>query len=449
MRKHSEELGEAPITTLLVKQSVPAMIGIIVMSIYAMVDTIFVGQYVGALAIGAITVVFPITFLISAIGGAIGIGGASVISRALGAGNRAKAHHTFGNMAVLNIGLSVSIMFLFASLNEEIIQFFGGKGDLLEPSLVYFNILIYAVPFQAWAMMANNVIRAEGQAKIAMVSMFVPAFTNLILDAVFIIWLEWGIAGAAWASVFAYIGGGLFTFGYFLFKFSEIRFTWSGLLLKWELVKEIAAIGGVSLARQGTISVLTIVLNNTLYSYGGELSISIYGILQRIMFVSNSPILGITQGFLPIAGFNYGAQLWDRVKSVTRLSIRYGTLIALGLFTLVLIFAPQLTRMFTTDPTLLETAPSAIRIAYLATPLLTIQLIGAAYYQAIGKALPALLLTLCKQGFFLIPLILLLPPFFGVNGVWMSFPIADTMTATVSYIFLKKATKDLRNKNRV
>jgi len=443
MSKNSKELGEEPIAKLLWKQSLPASIGILVMSLYTIIDTIFVGQYIGALAIGALTIVLPITFLVSVIGMSIGVGGASIISRALGAGDKDKADLSFGNMVLMCLSLSTLIIVLFSFFNTEIIEFFGGKDKLLEPSLLYFNVLVFGVPFQAWAMMSNNVIRAEGNAKMAMLTMLIPAVINILLDAIFIAYLGWGIEGAALASVIAYICSAVYTVYYFASKRTELKFQFKNLILRIPIVKEIFSIGGVTLARQGIISVLAVVLNNSLVRYGGEFSVAIYGILNRIMFIANFPVLGITQGFLPIAGYNFGASKLDRVKKVIEVSIKYGTILAFGLFVLVLIFAPQLTRLFTDNADLLTDAPYAIRVAFLATPFLTIQLIGSAYYQAIGKALPALFLSITKQGIFLIPLVLILPIFYGINGVWYSFPIADIMTAGVSFWFIRRARSRL------
>ena len=287
-------------------------------------------------------------------------------------------------------------------------------------------------------MMSNNVIRAEGRPKIAMTNMLVPAVSNLILDPILIVGFDMGIEGAAWATTISYIASALYSAWFFFFGGSELKIKWSDLLLKFELVKEIFAIGIVTFARQGTISLLTIVLNNSLFAYGGELSVSTYGIINRLMMFANFPVLGITQGFIPIAGFNYGAEKWQRVREVIRVAIRYGTGLALIIFSMLMIFTEPLVCVFTKDEELIRQCIPALRKVFLAMPLITVQLIGSAYFQAIGKAIPALLLTLTKQGFFLIPLILILPPFFQLEGIWFSFAIADVSAAAVTYWYLKK-----------
>ncbi|MEL7122668.1 MAG: MATE family efflux transporter, partial [Bacteroidota bacterium] len=281
-------------------------------------------------------------------------------------------------------------------------------------------------------------IRSEGASKVAMFTLIVPAVVNMILDPIFIVVLDWGIAGAAWATSFSYMASALFTLLYFFSGRSELKLKLQNLRLNFSIVKEINSIGIVTLARQGTISLLSIVLNNSLFIYGGEISVSIYGIINRVMMFANFPVLGVTQGYLPILGYNYGAQKWDRVKLVINTAMRSGTFIALGIFTCIMLFSNNIVSLFSNDQDLINQAAPALRKAFLATPLITVQLIGSAYFQAIGKPVPALLLTLTKQGFFLIPLILILPPIFGLDGIWYSFPIADVMAASITFLYLQK-----------
>lgn len=442
----SQELGTEKIGKLLVKMAVPASIGILVMSIYFIVDTIFVGRFVGSLGIAAITVVLPISFLIGSFGMAIGVGGSSVISRALGAEDKEKAWHTFGNMITITLVLAISLVILGFFVSDPVLSAFGAKGDIMDPAQRYFRIILLGIPCLAWMMMANNVMRAEGQPRFAMIAMVLPAIVNIILDPILIIGLDWGLEGAAWATTFSYYLSAGFSLWYFLLGPSELKVRARSFILQLPLVKEIAAIGGVTLARQGAVSLLTIVLNNSLFQYGDELAIAVWGIINRTMMFANFPVLGVTQGFVPIAGFNYGAKHWDRVKEVINTAIRSGTFIAIGLFTIILLFSSNITALFTTDPELIRRTPSALTIVFLATPLITVQLVGAAYFQAIGKALPALFLTLTKQGFFLIPLVLILPLFFGLKGVWYSFPIADVLAATVTYTYLQREIRRDLNK---
>jgi len=443
MNNRSERLGSAPIPKLLLEQAVPASIGILVLSIYGIVDTIFVGQFVGPLAIGATTVVFPITLLIGSIGMAIGIGGASIISRALGAGDSEKAQLTFSNQAILTLSLAGFMVLLSSFFIEEILTVFGAQGQLMPMSMAFFKIIIFGIPFLAWGMMSNHVIRSEGRAKMAMLTMLIPAIANIILVPIFIVGLDMGIEGAAWATTLSYIGGALYSGWYFIKGKSELKLAVKNLKLNFPIVKEIFSIGIVTFARQGTIALLFVVLNQALFKHGGELAISTYGIVNRVMLIANFPILGLTQGFLPIAGYNFGAKNFDRVKSVIKSATFYGTCVAVGMFAIIMTFTPSIISIFTKDESLLRETRDAVRIVFLATPTLCVQLIGAAYYQAIGKAIPALLLTLTKQGFCLIPFLLILPPIFGLKGIWYAFPIADVITAIIVFWYLRIGMKKL------
>ncbi len=443
MSTHSEELGTAPVPALLRKQAIPAAIGILTLSVNGIIDNIFVGQYIGSLAIGAITVVLPITFLIAAIGMAIGVGGASVISRALGAGEKEKAFRTFGNQFTLTILLSVIFVVLGYIFHNEVLAIFGGRGDVLPLAHIYYHCLLPGVPFLALVMMLNNVIRAEGEPRQAMITMIIPAIVNIVLDIILIIILDMGMLGAGIATMLAYVASCLYALFFIFSGKSEMRIHTKYLKLEIPVIKDIMSIGSVTLARQGVVSGLAIILNNALFAYGGEQALSVWGIINRMIMFANFPVFGVTQGFLPIAGFNYGARKFDRVKEVINVSIKYGTVLALGIFALIMIAAPWIISIFTNESAVIEPAVPALRWVFLATPTLTLQLIGAAYYQALGKARPALLLTLTKQAFFLMPLLLILPTYFGLLGIWISFPIADALTAIVNFIALKRGTAQM------
>jgi putative MATE family efflux protein len=435
--KKREIFGTQSLGKLLRDQAIPASAGILVMSIYGIVDTIFVGLWVGSLGIAAITVVQPITFLIASIGMAIGIGGASIISRAFGENNDEKAFLTFGNQ----VGLTLLIGAIFVAFGfvfiDQILSLFGGRGNVLEPAKNYFRIVLLGVPFLGWAMMSNNVIRAEGFPRIAMLTIMIPALVNIILDPIFIIWLDMGLEGAAWATTISYIASAIFATWFFLKGDSQLKLSRTYLKADLPIIREIGALGSVTFARQGTISLLSIVLNNSLYVYGGEIGLSVYGIISRLLMFANFPVLGITQGFVPIVGYNFGAKLMSRVKKLIRLSMISATLISLGIFTVIMIFTPHIVAVFTNDSELIQRTTPALRAVFLATPLLAINLLGSAYFQAIGMARPAFILSLSKQGFLLIPLIFLMPLQFGIYGIWYSFPIADLGAAiiTAGYFF--------------
>lgn len=433
----SEELGTQDIKKLLIKQAVPSSIGILFMSVNILIDTIFVGRWIGSIAIAALTVVLPITFLISSLGMAIGVGGGSVLSRALGSNNKEKAKHVFGNQIMMTFLLS-TIFALFGLLfSDQMLLLFGAKGAIMKPAKEFFLPIILCVPFLALCMMGNNIIRAEGKAKFAMVAMIIPAIANILLDILFIKLMNMGIFGAALATSISYFMCFLFVLWFFVSK-SELKLQAKHFSLQVPIVKEITELSFVTFSRQGVVSILSIILNHTLYTYGGEHSIAVYGIISRMLMFALFPILGITQGFLPISGYNYGAKNYERVRESIILSIKYAAILATIIFVLILFFAPSIVSVFTTDPKVIAETPEALRWVFAASPIIAIQLIGAAYFQAAGKAKKALLLTLTKQGFFLIPLVLLLPNFLGIFGVWIAFPIADVLSTLITGYFLKK-----------
>jgi|TARA_B110000908_G_scaffold155778_1_gene194293 putative MATE family efflux protein len=438
MNTLANELGTKKISKLLIKQAVPATIGILVMSLNMIVDTIFVGQWIGVLAIAAITVVLPIVFLISSIGMGIGIGGSSIISRALGANNTEKAFLSFGNQISLTVILALLFVIIGNIFSVPILNLFGAKGTILPIASEYFGVIIYGVPFLAFAMMGTPTMRAEGKPKFAMYAMMVPAVLNVFLDVIFIKVFDWGMWGAGLATSLSYASCGLYILYFFFSSKSELKIIPKNFKLDFNIVTEIAKLGGVTVVRQGAISILMIVLNYSLYKYGGEISIAVYGIINRVMMFALSPVLGVTQGFLPVAGFNIGANNNARVKETIKKSIYFGSILGTFIFIAIVIFKEEIIWVFTNDATLLTQTPNAMLIAFLVTPIVTLQLIGSAYFQAAGKAMPALVLTLLKQGVFLIPLAYILPIYYGVNGVWWSFPISDTLATIITVWVLKR-----------
>ena len=449
----SEKLGTEPIGRLLIKQAVPASIGILVMSLNILVDSIFVGNWIGSIAIAAINVVLPVSFFIGALGMAIGIGGSSIISRALGSGQEKKAVATFGNQITLTVLVTVVMVALGLYFVDDLIPAFGGKGRIFEPAKIYYTIVLYGIPFLALCVMGNTVIRAEGKPKFAMIAMIIPSVGNLVMDYVFIYILDWGMEGAAWATTIGYILCFSYVLYFFLSKNSELKPTWQCFALKPTIVKEIGSLGFVTLSRQATTSIVYLLMNNILYNLGGEPMVAVYAIIGRMLMFALFPVFGVTQGFLPIAGFNYGAGKYTRVRKTINTAILYASVLATIVFVGLFIFPAEIASLFLsskegmsqleidTNTFVLENTPAAMRWVFAATPIIALQLIGAAYFQAIGKAVPALLLTLCRQGFFFIPLILVLPSYIGELGVWISFPIADVLATIVTGLYLRKEVR--------
>ncbi|WP_149273989.1 MATE family efflux transporter [Pareuzebyella sediminis] len=449
----ADQLGSEPIGRLLVRQAVPASIGILVMSLNILVDSIFVGNWIGSIAIAAINVVLPVSFFIGALGMAIGIGGSSIISRALGADNYPRAIKTFGNQITLTLVITISMVALGLYYIDSLIPAFGGKGAIFSPAKIYYTIVLYGIPFLALCMMGNTVIRAEGKPKFAMVAMIIPSVSNLLMDYIFIYVFDWGMQGAAWATTIGYVCCFAYILYFFLSSNSELRLSPNCFRLDPKILKEIGSLGFVTLSRQATTSVVYLLMNNILFGLGGEAMVAVYAIIGRMLMFALFPVFGVTQGFLPIAGFNYGAKKYQRVRKVIYTAIFYASILATFVFIGLFIFPAEIAGLFlsskahmsevelATNAFVLEHTPTAMRWVFAATPIIALQLIGAAYFQAIGKAIPALLLTLSRQGFFFIPLILILPRYFDELGVWISFPIADVLATVVTGIYLRREVR--------
>lgn len=438
---NTQLLGTLPISKLLIQQAIPASIGILVMSLNILIDTIFVGQWIGSEAIAAINVVLPVSFFIAALGMAIGVGGASIISRSLGEKNIVKAEQTFGNQITLTFLITILVVIFGLFFVNQIIPIFGGKGSLFSFAKTYYVIVMYGVPVLAFCMMANNTIRAEGKPKNAMYAMLLPSISNLTLDYIFIKVFDMGMMGAAWATSLSYGVCATYIIYFFLSGQSILRPKLSNFFINYNTVLQITSLGSVTLVRQAMVSLTVLLVNNILFTIGGESSITVYAIISRMLMFATFPIFGITQGFLPIAGYNYGAKNWLRVRNIINTSILYSSVLATIVFLLIFFYSDFIPQIFSKDVIVSEQTPMALRYVFMALPIIGIQLIGAAYFQAIGKAKPALLLTLSRQGFFFIPLLFLLPPYIGIDGVWLSFPIADLLSTLVTIYFLNRSIR--------
>lgn len=447
--KTSDKLGTENIGKLLLQQSLPASIGFLVMSVYQLVDVWFVSRYAeGELAIAAITVVLPITFLISSFGMAVGVGGASVLARALGENKPEKAQKTFSNQILLTLGFVLFFVLIGYIFQTELLTLFGANEEIMPYAKKYFNILLLGLPFLGWAMMSNNTIRAEGKPKVAMLTMIIPAVSNIVLDYVLILQLDMGIEGAAWATTTGYMLSGLYTLWFFLSGRSELTLSKAGLKFDPPIVKEIASIGSITLLRQSMFSLLAIVLYGqldrwgqveyatTLGESGGSHAIAIYGLIRGFTLFVAFPIIGIMQGLMPIVSFNYGANNGTRVKEGVWLAIKATTVISILLLSIIVIFPTELISIFTEDKDLLAHTPRVLQLIFVSLPVMGIGFIGGAYFQAVGKPIPALVLTLARQGLFMIPLMFILAYFFGLDGVWASLPAGEILAGIWAAVWL-------------
>ena len=443
MNRSASEMGIEPIGKLLIKHAVPSSLGILVMSLNILIDTVLVGHWIGPNAIAAINIVLPVSFFVAAIGMSIGIGGGSIISRSLGNKNHDKANKTFGNQVSLTLISTIFFMSLGLYYTNDLIPLFGGKGELFDLAKIYYVIVMIGVPILGLCMMSNNTIRSEGKPKIAMYAMFIPSVSNLCLDYLFIYELGLGMYGAALATTLSYFICGIYILSFFFLKKSDLKLNISDLKFDTSIVKETVSLGFVTLSRQAAVSLTVLVVNNILFSLQGESMIAVYAIISRMLMFMLFPILGITQGFIPIAGYNFGAKNKDRVLNSVKKAIIYSTGMATVIFLFIYTFSDSVANAFTSDVNIINKTSDALILVFMATPIIGIQLIGSAYFQAIGRAFPALMLTLSRQVFFFIPLVFFLSKIYGVFGVWISFPLAEFLSTVLTGVYLNFELKKL------
>ena len=441
---HSSRLGTEPIGRLLVRMSAPAMVGMVVQALYNLTDTVFVGRGVGSLAIAGIAISFPVQILVMAVAQTFGIGAASIVSRSLGADDPERARKALGNLFSI-VALSSGLIAVLGSLYlDPLLRLFGATDTILPYGQDYLRVILFGTPFFLFAMATNAVVRAEGNARVAMGTMLISGLLNIVLDPLFIYGLHLGVGGAALATVLAQATTVVYLLYYFARR-STLRIAASDLRLVGSIVWESFTVGIGSGLRAAAGSFTTIILNNTLAIYGGDLAIAAFGVINRLIMFLFLPMFGIVQGMMPIVGFNYGAQQLDRARHAVRLSSILTTIMSLGTTAILIGFPGLLLRVFTNDQELVSMGVPAIRVIILAFPTVGVQVIAAGMYQALGRALPAMILALLRQVILLAPLILILPRFMGLSGVWTSFPIADGLAAVVTGLMLIPALRSLRN----
>lgn len=437
-------LGTESIGRLLLRMAAPATIAMGVNALYNLVDTIFIGRGVGALAIGGVGIAFPVQILVLAVALLVGLGSASVISRMMGRGEPERAARAVGNALVMVFILSGAIAVAGLLLMDPVLDLLGSTEELHGYAREYLSVILPGAPFLATAIAANHIIRSEGRAKTAMSIMLVGAILNIVLDPLFIFGLGLGVAGAALATIIAQFISFLFAMWFYFSGHSSLPLHLRHIRLHRDLVPEVAAVGLAGFVRQVGQSVFIVFVNNALRTFGDELAMSAFGVINKLLIFALMPLVGIAQGFQPIAGYNYGARNLTRVREAVRVANLTAAGVSFCYFAVVMFFPRTVFGIFTTDPALLDLGSRAMRIVLIAIPLLGMQIIGAVFFQAVGKALPGLLLSMLRQIILLIPLVLILPRIFGVTGVWAAFPAADVIATAVTLLWLRGEMRALR-----
>lgn len=436
-------LGKKKILPLIITLSLPAIVGMLVVSLYNIVDAIFLGHSVGPLAIGALAIAFPIQLLVGAIAQAIGIGSASIVSRKLGEKKYEIASDTIGIAFTSIFVLSLATTIFSNIFLTPMLLFFGATKTILPYAREYIFYVSFGFILISLSMTAGALIRAEGKVAFVMYGMIFGTILNIILAPLFIFYFKMGVKGAAIATVISQFCSLIYFLSYYLRKKSVLAIGIKNFKIKFNTLGDIILLGMPNLINMGGMSILIVIVNRILGGYGGDLAISTYCIISRLYSIIIMPMIGIIQGFQPIAGYNYGAANYGRLKQALMNGIFLSSLVAAVGFAVIMLAPHYLVSMFTSDSVLISSGARALKISVLCLLIIGIQTIGAAYFQAIGKKLTSLLLGLLRQFIFLVPFVLILPYFFGVDGVWFAFPFADFFATLVTIIFLTFELKSL------
>ena len=442
----SKELGREKIYKLLLKFFIPAIIGTLVNALYNIVDRIYIGQGVGSLALAALSVAFPIMVITSGFGMLIGMGGGVITSISLGKKDKEKAEKILGNTFSLLCIISLLVSILALIIKNPILKSFGASENTITYANSYLSIILFGTIFQNVGYGMNNIIRSEGNAKIAMFTMIIGAIFNIILDPIFIFIFHMGVKGAAIATVLSQIANTFWVLRHFTGKNSFLKLKRKNLKLDLEIFKSIIAIGMAPFSIQVAASLVNIVFNKELMIYGGDLAVGSMGIINSITMLIIMSIISVTQASQPIVGYNYGSMQFDRVKETIKVAAIGATIIALIGFIGVEFFPKYLIGIFNRkDEELLRIGVSGIRINLFALPIIGFQIVGSNYFQAVGKAKVAIVLSLLRQVIVLIPLLIILPKIFNlnINGVWLACPISDIISFIITTICVIKGMRDL------
>lgn len=438
MQSKRDLLLSGNLNSLLFKFSMPAIVAMVVNALYNVVGIIFVGRGVGSLAITGLSIVLPIQLIMMALGLMIGIGAASVISRALGGDKKDIAVSALGNGIILGLILDVVFILLGYIFMDSLLIFFGASANVLPYARDYTRIILIGLVFITFSISSSDIIRAEGNPRNAMYSMIIGAACNIALDPILIFGLKLGVRGAAIGTVLSQFGSTIYIITYFMSKKSIFRLNFSMFKVKLNILKEILGVGVPSFIRQAAGGIIILIFNKVLAFYGSDLYIAIMGIGLRLLSLIQMPLLGLTQGFSTIVSFNYGAKLYDRVKKVLNLAIIWTVIIAGFGFIIMMAFPATVIHMFTSDKEFISKGIFPLRAVIIFLPLVGIQMLGGGLFQAIGKPVPALLITISRQILFLIPAVILMPILLGVDGVWLSVPLADFLSLLITGIWIFK-----------
>lgn len=447
-KKKLDELATEPVGRLLWRYSLPAVVGMLVMSLYNVIDRIFIGQGVGAEAITGLAITFPVMNVASALGVLIGAGASARISIMLGANDHRGARLVLGNSLTLIMVIAVTYLTVFAIFLDDILVAFGASEASLPYAHDFMSYLLPGMLMMNLSFSFNNIMRASGYPVRAMVTMFIGAGCNVVLAPIFIFVLGWGIKGAAIATDISMTVSMLFVMGHFMMPGSTLHFTRGIFRLRRKIVIGIVSIGAAPSLVNFASCFINVIINKSLYHYGGDTAIGAAGIFTTYTSLLCMVVVGICQGMQPIIGYNYGAGQLHRLKRAYWLAVAVATAIVSSGAAFGLSFPSVIARAFTVDAGLIAATDRALSLSLLAFFFVGFQIVSTTFFQSIGQAGKSIFLSLTRQVLFLIPLLLLLPRYLHLDGVWLSFPasdiIATIVTASMMWWQLRKMNNPLK-----
>ena len=435
------ELGTEKIGRLLKQYALPAIIAQTAASLYNMVDSIFIGQGVGPLAISGLAVTFPLMNLSTAFGTLVGAGAAVMLSVLLGQKNYKAANKVLGNVVSLNIIIGLIFMAAALIFIDPILYFFGASENTLPYAKEYITIILIGNVITHVYFGLNAAMRSSGFPKKAMALTIFTVVFNTLLDPIFIFVFDMGIAGAAWATVIAQTVAMIIVLKHFSDKERAFHFEKGIFKLDMRVAKDSLAIGMGPFLMNAAACLVTLFINQQLRDYSGDLGIGAYGICNRLIFMFIMICMGLNQGMQPIAGYNYGAKQYSRVKEVFWMTAKLGTIVTCICFIIGMFFPRVAVGIFTHDEALMEMASHGLRILVLGFPIVGFQMIGTNFFQCLGMVKKSVILSLSRQILFLLPLLYALPLWHDASGVWMSFPVSDVLSAALTAILLRRLFK--------
>lgn len=445
-----QELDTAPLGKLLWKYSLPAVVGIVVMSIYNIIDRIFIGQGVGPDAIAGLAITFPVMNVSVAFGVLIGAGASARTSILLGMQAKDKAEQVLGNSMVMTLVFGTFYIAMFAIFMDPVLRMFGASDTSLPYAHDFMLYILPGLMFNNITFSFNNVMRASGYPTKAMITMFIGAGLNVILAPIFIFWLKMGIKGAAIATDISMGVSMLFVLAHFFNKNNEIHFKSGIYRLRRDILMPILAIGAAPCIVNSAGCVINAVINNTVYHYGGDQAVAAIGIFTAVTGLVVTFVIGVCMGMQPIVGYNYGAKRFDRLMRTFWMSAGVCTIVCTIGCLVCQIFPEAISRMFTSDPSLIAASATTLRLATAAFWIAGFQMVVTNFFQSVGEAGKSIFMSLTRQVLFIIPFLLILPQFWKIDGVWLAFPFSDlcsTVTAALMMVWQIKKIRRLENRN--